>query len=280
MQGWSSTGEKEADLPASSDIESQDKQDQLESKAKVRKLLSPEVFQSLAANVDIQAKEVLSGDDVLGKGQLFLTLEQGRLSLQRLLLEFPGGDAELQAEIYPTTENIEVSLSATIDKFDYGILARRIDKKSETFGMLSLDVGLTSKVKEIKDLLANGNGHFDFAVLPGDMNADVFDLWAVNLLSAVVNKTDKDSHSRVNCVVASFDLNDGLMQQKALFVDTSKMQIEGQAEVNFKSREIKLYVSPAAKKVEFFSLATPVKVSGSFEDFDIGIIPFHFHFHF
>lgn len=277
LQGWSSAGEEGADLLASSDVKGQDKQAEQKSqqarKEKVRKLLSPKVFQSLAANIDIQAKEVLSGSDVLGKGQLLLILEQGRLSLQRSLIEVPGGSAELQAEIYPTSENIEVSLSAKIDKFDYGILARRIDKKSETFGMLSLDIGLTSKVKEIKDLLANGSGHFDFGVLPGDMDADVFDLWAVNLLSAIVSRTDKDSHSRVNCVVASFDLNDGFMQQKMLFADTSKMQIEGQAEVNFKSREIKLYVAPKAKKAEFFSLATPVKVTGSFEDFGIGINP-------
>ena len=277
LQGWSSAAGEEADLLASSDIESQDKQAeqevQQERKEKVRKLLSPEVFQSLAANIDIQAKEVLSGDDVLGQGQLLLTLEQGRLSLKRLLLEVPGGDAELQVEIYPTTENVEVTLSAKIDKFDYGILARRIDEKSETAGKLSLDVGLTTKVTQMKDLLANGSGHFYFAVMPGDMNADIFDLWAVNLLSAVVSKTDKEGSSKVNCVVASFSLNDGLMQQKMLFVDTSKMQIKGKAEVNFKSREIKLYVGPKAKRPEFFSLATPVKVTGSFEDFGIGINP-------
>ena len=276
LQGWSSAG-KEADFPASSDIESQDLQADQEAQdkrtGKVRKLLSPEVFQSLVASIDVQAKEVLSGKDVLGKGQLLLTLDQGRLSLQRLFVELPGGDAEMQAEIYPTSQNIEVSLSAKVDKFDYGILASRIDEKSKTFGKLSLDVGLTSKVKEMQDLLANGNGHFDFAVLPGDMDADVFDLWAVNLLSAVVSRTDKDSSSTVNCVVASFSLNDGLMQQNVLFADTSKIQIEGEAEVNFKSQEIKLYVAPKAKKAEFFSLATPVKVTGSFEDFGIGINP-------
>jgi uncharacterized protein involved in outer membrane biogenesis len=105
------------------------------------------------------------------------------------------------------------------------------------------------------------------------MNADVFDLWAVNLLNAVISQTDKESHSKVNCAIAGFSLNDGLMKQKVLFVDTSRMQIEGTADVNFKTREIELYVEPEAKRPEFFSLAIPIKVSGDFEDFGIGINP-------
>ena len=63
------------------------------------------------------------------------------------------------------------------------------------------------------------------------------------------------------------------MQQKILFVDTSRMQIEGTADVNFKTKKIELYVEPKAKRPEFFSLATPIKVTGDFEDFGIGINP-------
>jgi AsmA family protein len=134
-------------------------------------------------------------------------------------------------------------------------------------------VDLTAKVKDKHYIMANGTGHFDFAVWPGDMNADVFDLWAVNLLAAVVSSTDKEEGSKVNCAVASFKLNDGIMQQKVLFADTSRMQIEGTADINFKTKRIELYAEPKAKRPEFFSLATPIKVKGSFADFGIGINP-------
>jgi uncharacterized protein involved in outer membrane biogenesis len=105
-------------------------------------------------------------------------------------------------------------------------------------------VNLTAKVKDKHYIIANGTEHFDFAVWPGDMNADVFDLWAVNLLAAVVSSTDKEDGSKVNCAVASFKLNDGIMQQKVLFADTSRMQMKGTADINFKTKRIGLYVEP------------------------------------
>ena len=271
VEGWSVTDNQEANQSQADDLTAQKPQTQTNNQE--RKLLSPEVFNSLSADVDIQVNHVLSGEDTLGKGSLHLTLDQGRLSLQPLLVEVPGGSAKLEAQLFPTAQYVEVGLKAMLDKFDYGILARRIDQQSETVGKLSLDVDLNAKVKDKKYLLANGTGHFDFAVWPGNMDADVFDLWAVNLLTAVVSNTDKEGGSKVNCVVAGFKLNDGIMQQKILFVDTSKMQIEGTADVNFKTKQIELYVEPKAKRPEFFSLATPVKVKGSFADFGIGINP-------
>lgn len=271
LEGWSARGEESDQEKEKTDGPESGKKDE----ENIRKLLSPEVFESLNADVNIQVREVLSGADVLGRGTLRLSLEQGRLSMNPLKVKVPGGDAELQLELFPTTRYVEVGLLAKLDRFDYGILARRIDEKSEAAGKLSLDVDLTAKVEDKRYLLAHGTGHFDFAVWPANMNAEVFDLWAVNLLNAVVSETDKEEQSRVNCAIAGFRLNDGLMKQKVLFVDTSRMQIQGTADVDFKKKEIELYVEPKAKRPEFFSLATPVRISGQFEDFGIGVNPLH-----
>lgn len=271
LEGWSAR-EKKNDLPAEKTSREEASKSDGEN---IRKLLTPEVFQSLDANLDLQVREVLSGDDVLGKGSLVLTLEKGRLSLKPLQVEVPGGNAELQVALYPTTEFVDVGLQAKLDKFAYGIFARRIDEKSKAAGKLSLDVDLKAKVKDKKYLLANGTGHFDFAVWPGNMNADVFDLWAVNLLNAVISQTDKEKQSKLNCAIAGFRLDDGIMKQKVLLVDTSRMQIQGTADVDFKKKEIELYVEPKAKRPEFFSLATPVRITGQFKDFGIGINPLH-----
>jgi hypothetical protein len=94
----------------------------------VRKVLSPEVFNSLSANVDIQIYQVLSGEDRLGNGTMLLTLTQGRLYLQSLQIDVPGGSVKLKAQLYPTAQYVEVGLQALVDTFDYGIFARRIDR--------------------------------------------------------------------------------------------------------------------------------------------------------
>jgi len=61
------------------------------------------------------------------------------------------------------------------------------------------------------------------------------------------------------------------MQEKAIYLDTTKMFIEGSSDINFKQRELELQLSPDAKRPEFFSLAIPIKVTGSFDDFELKI---------
>ena len=43
--------------------------------------------------------------------------------------------------------------------------------------------------------------------------------------------------------------------------------------MDFNTRKFDVYAAPIAKKAEFFSLATPIKVQGSFEDFGLGVNP-------
>jgi len=52
------------------------------------------------------------------------------------------------------------------------------------------------------------------------------------------------------------------------------MRMVGTAEANFKTRTIQVKVAPKAKKAEFFSLATPVGVKGSFDNFRLSLNPF------
>ena len=63
------------------------------------------------------------------------------------------------------------------------------------------------------------------------------------------------------------------MKEDAIFADTTKMQVGGQARVNFKTDEVYLAMAPKAKKPEFFSLATPIQVKGTFSDYRIGVQP-------
>jgi hypothetical protein len=61
------------------------------------------------------------------------------------------------------------------------------------------------------------------------------------------------------------------MEEKAIYMDTSNMRVAGKAEINFKDRELFIMMVPKAKNPEFFSLAVPIKIKGTFDDFGLGI---------
>jgi uncharacterized protein involved in outer membrane biogenesis len=238
-------------------------------------LLSPETLRRLDLAIDVRVAEVRSGRDRLGAARLTAQLAGGAFSLRPLVIEIPGGSLEIEMEIEtglaPEPDEIAAHFRFAIDRFDYGIMARRIDPGTQMAGLFSLDVDLATRAETLDDLMVHANGTIDFAIFPSKFEAGIFDLWAVNLMSAVLPKIDESQGSRINCVVGLFDLHDGRLEQKSILVDTSRMSVGGRARVDFATKEVDVMLEPRSKKPEFFSLATPIRVSGSIADFEIGV---------
>jgi hypothetical protein len=238
-----------------------------------RALLSPEVMSSLDAKLDVRVAKVASGRDWLGKGRLSARLEKGRFQLDALDFEVPGGSIKTRASLTPRNRSITGSLDLDIDRFDYGILARRVAPETDMHGLFAVNIGLKSTAPDALSLLEHASGHFDFAVFPEKLEAGVMDLWAVNLVSAVLPVIDEGEGSKVNCLVALMDMKEGVMREHTLLADTSRLTVNGKAKIDFKQETIRIDLAPTAKRPEFFSAATPIRVEGDFDDFGIGVAP-------
>ncbi len=234
-------------------------------------LLSQAVFQRLNANFSLDVERVKSGDDWLGEGKLYWQLHDSSLHLAPLWLALPGGEINLSGELSAVDEGFYSQLKADIDNFDYGLLARRIKPDTEMRGTFSLHLDVNSEFDQLNQWLESANGKIGFAVWPLEFEAGIMDLWAVSLASAVIPELDDSEKSVLNCVVAAFDSNDGQLVQNVLLADTSRMRVLGETEVDFKQHQVKMVLRPKAKRAQIFGLSTPVKVTGSFDDFKIGI---------
>ncbi len=269
---WSKDGEP---LPA-------DKSDDTEEKAAAvtekddtyggndRKLLDPDVLDSFDIALTVRAEKVLLGEEELGSGSLKATVRNGRIAIEPLKLNVPGGSVELSASLKPGDVKSDASVRAVMSNFDIGILARRSKPESKMGGMVNLDVDLQSSAASFDQILANGNGYFDFSGQLTNLSAGIIDLWAVNLIAAIVSSTD-ENESNINCAVGRWQVNDGSLTPDIFFIDTSKIRICGSGEIDFVTNRIDLIISPTAKKAEFFSLATPLEVHGNFSDIQFGI---------
>lgn len=277
FEGWSAEGdgvdEEESDTAATEPR--QETPDEAAGADKTYSLLSAETLNSVNARFDLDVEEVLSGSDIIGEGKLSVVLENGRLTVDPMHLTVPGGSVDLEFGYHPVADGVELYLKTLVDRFDYGILARRIDPDTNMGGKIFLDIALDAKAENIEGLLEGGRGHFDFALLPMEFDAGIFDLWAVNLLSSLSKKMDEAPTSVINCILARFTLEDGIMQDRVIFMDTTRMSVLGKAKINFPKQKLGIYAKPEAKRPEFFSLAVPVGVTGSFENWglEIGIVP-------
>ncbi len=275
LDGWSPFEKKET---APKEDEKKITAEELRAKAKAgaaqaQKLLSRETLLRADGYVDVAVDQVLSGADVLGSGKLHAQLENARMEFGPATVNVPGGSANLKFAYEPTETDVVVGANIQVERFDYGILARRIQPDTDLRGTFSLSFRIDSRAPTLAQVMSNANGRIDFAVWPQNMRAGIFDLWAVNLFIALVPAVDPAQESKVNCAIGRFDVRNGKLSQDAVFMDTSRMRVSGAAQVNFGTERLQLLLVPKPKRPQFFSLATPVQVSGSLTDPQIGVAP-------
>ncbi|OIR09585.1 putative assembly protein [mine drainage metagenome] len=238
-----------------------------------KEILSPEVLRRQNAFLTVRVDQVVSGGDMLGNGKLDAQLENGKAVIGPVIVNTPGGSALLRLQYEPVEKDVAFNLSVEAKHFDYGILARRIDHKSEMQGTFSLNVDVSARARYFSELLRYGKGNIDFVVWPKNMKSGLLDMWAVNVLVALLPVIDSSNTSVVNCAVGRFVLNEGKLSSKTLLVDTSRMRVTGRGGVDFAAEKLGFYMQPRAKTPQFLSFSLPVELDGSFEDFGVGVRP-------
>ena len=237
----------------------------------IKNLLSYEVLSAFDADIKIEAQEVKSGEDKLGAALLQVGLKDARLAVEPLNIDVPGGGIQVNMDYTPSPTDVRFNLKADIEEFDIGVMARRAKPGTDMGGKFTLDTELRSQAPDLAAVMEQASGHFDFVLVPENFSSGIIDLWAVNLLSAIMDKSTEKDQSEINCFVMRFGIEDGLMEEKAIYIDTTNMRIAGKSEINFKTRELDIKLAPKAKKPEFFSVAVPIKVKGGFDDFGLKI---------
>ncbi len=233
-------------------------------------LLSPEVLVRFNVRLNVKAEKVMSGSDELGSGVLAATLKEGQLSLDPVKLNIPGGLFFLAASLKPDKKAPQASIRVVMKKFDFGVLVRRANPKADMGGTISLDVDLKSSAGSFDNLMANANGFLDFSARLENLKAGIIDLWAVNVIAAVVSREDGKA-SKINCVVGRWTMKNGLLKPDVFLIDTTRIRICAKGQVDFRTKHLDLKMAPTPKKPEYFSLATPIEVKGNFNDFGVGI---------
>ena len=234
-------------------------------------LLSSEFSDVIEAHLEVAVDEVISGTDRLGSGYVMANNRNGKNSLEKLHIEVPGGFFEMNGYYQVKNEITEADVHLNMDQFDYGVLVRRVVPESSIKGLMNLRIDLSAAAADIGSLQKHVNGRLRVGVVPEHMEAGIIDLWAVNILTSALPVLMEGSESEINCIAADFNFEDGMITPEVFLLDTSRMRALGEGYVNLKDESIDFHMKPTPKSPQFFSLATPVNVTGTIRDPHIGV---------
>jgi len=233
---------------------------------RVDRLLSARFLRRFDATVDVQADEVLSGADRLADGGLHLKLQEGRLDLDPALVNLPGGGMRLSMSYDLKESEVDFHVAARVERFDYGIIARRLNRADDVRGLFSMNLELAGRAPSLDSIMRNASGRLDIAVWPTELRSGMFNLWSANLVLTLLPLIDPGIKSQVNCIVARLDLKDGDLRDDKILIDTTTVRIRGAGHADLRSEELAFVFRPRAKGPGLFRLQTPLRVSGTLTD--------------
>jgi uncharacterized protein involved in outer membrane biogenesis len=236
----------------------------------VEPLITPRRLRSLDANLDIDAESLRVGERNVGAVSVAARLKDGRLELGPLEIESGDVKGRLSMVMEADGEEIEIEIDTDIDRLDYTELAKMADAEAGG-GVASVRASLRSRAPSFQRVLEQATGQLAFVLFPRDFQSRLLDLWGAGLLNSVMPVVGwASSPSTVNCIGASFELEDGLATSRGIMLDTTRVRVRGKGEIDFGNGQISLVLKPKPKQRSFVSLATPVKIEGPLDDPEVG----------
>jgi len=237
------------------------------------RLLGAGFLRRFDSHIAVEVQEVLAGDDRLADGSLRVQVVDGRVFIGPAEVNIPGGTLRLAAEYDPSQSDVALAAGAYVERFDYGIIARRLGRADNVRGLVSLNLALAGRAPSLATIMHHADGQVDFAVWPTALQSGVFSLWSVNLLLTVVPLIDPGGDAVLNCVVGRFDLKDGRLSDDRIIIDTTRVRVRGTGSANLARDQLAFVFRPRGKGLAVFRLQTPLRVSGTLTDFRFGIEP-------
>jgi len=215
-------------------------------------------------DVTVESRNNFSGKDRLGDGKIVLSARADSFD-QSIQLNTPGGRIDSDIGLQMVDEGIRGHLKLDMDKFDFGILLRRIDPETKSGGLLSTRIDLSLAGKNFSDRFDRARGVMDFAIWPQNISAGDIDIWAYNVLQAVSSSVSS-TESKINCAVGILNIEDGQLNEEFLAVDTTKVWLHGNLDINYPNETIELSLIPRPKKPKIGGIETPIYLKGNLKD--------------
>ncbi len=195
-------------------------------------------------------------------------LGDGHLRAMPFRARFAEGRIDLTVTADAATQPPRVHLAGRGEALSSETLLPALGMSQWPTGPMSLELDLTGQGASPSALLAHAGGTLRMSIGEGTLPVRHFDLIASDLVASIMPWADRaGDRTNLNCLVTRFRLRDGLATVERLLIDTGKITVTGIGTVNLASERLDLRFDPRPKYPSLISLATRMRVAGSFVNY-------------
>jgi AsmA family protein len=190
----------------------------------------------------------------------------GRITVHPI--SFGVGKGQLTGDVDLTPESGK-NVHAKIDLRMRNLDVSRMMAATHTFegaGSVSGVGAIDATGDSLASLMANGNGEVKMAMAGGDLSAVLVDLTGLQFGNALLSALGVPNKTQVQCFVGDLGMRRGILEFKAMTLDTGEGITNVDGNVDLSKETIDLALKTDAKHFSVGSLPTRINISGTFKD--------------
>jgi len=195
-----------------------------------------------------------------------IALKDGALSIRPLALGVGGGTVNGDVALNANSGALVLKLDARGFGLSDYLKAEKITDVVTRDAKTDVMADLSSQGLSLHALMAGLNGRLVVKVGEGELREQYLDFLGGDVLGMLGKLGQVNARTKLECVVAGFDVKAGVATPKALLVETGRIAIAGEGKIDLGQEVLALKLVPVARDAVMSAAAIPINVTGPLSD--------------
>lgn len=194
-----------------------------------------------------------------------LTIQNGDIKLQPL--DFGVGTGTIHSLIDLNGQVNPIQAKADIDfrHVDFQRLMQSTNGVLKGLGVIGGRWIIDGTGNSMAQILAHSNGDLKLFMGSGDLSAIVVNAAGLDVGGTLLSLLGMPKTAQVNCMVSDFALQNGVLDTRALVLDTDQGNIYGKGNIDLRDEGIAYQITEESKHFSIGALHAPIDITGTFK---------------
>jgi AsmA family protein len=234
--------------------------------------LQVERVRGMDADVTYEAASVRAPKLHTTKVDFHLVLNNGILTLDPLRFVLDQGTFGGSVRIDAHSDVPQSAIDMRIANVDLGQFKTAKMTEAPLSGALMGRIKIQGSGGSIHKFASTADGAISIIIPNGNINEAMAELTGINVTEGVgLLLAKKDTQTAIRCSVIDFQAQDGTLNAKNLFIDTTDVLINGRGSVHLGDERLDLQVQGNPKKLRLTRIRAPITIKGTLAHPAIGV---------
>lgn len=222
-------------------------------------------WSSVDADVKIQANRIQRAKELpIENLSTRVQMRDSVLTLDPLQFGIAGGTLGGSITLNGEQNPIESKINIHARRLLLNKLFPTVKLSKTSIGQVNGEFVISGKGDAVSQMLASANGKVALLVDGGEISKLMLEMIGLHIWEILELKVTGDKVIKLNCAVADFDVKQGVLQTKAMVLDTAITTIVGTGDINMAQETLHLDLQPHTKVFSPVALRSPIYIRGKF----------------